>query len=130
MGEYLWLLALAASWRQDADDDAGNAVMSHIDALSGLLNAPPSTAINDPVALLLVLVLILVWLRVNSVAKLLNRGALAPIFVANSPASILWPALPANPLPAWSARHNSALLTQTPTVSYRAHPHRNQPTLP
>lgn len=123
MGDYLWLLALAAAWRQDADDDTGNAVMSHIDALSGLLNTPPSNAVNDPLALLLVLVLVLIWLRVNSVAKLLNRGALPPIFVANGPASISHPALPAIPLPAWSARYNSGLLTQTPTVSYRALPH-------
>lgn len=51
MGNYVWMLALAAAWQQHADDEPQGPQMARVDAQAGQLSQPASNAANDLAAL-------------------------------------------------------------------------------
>lgn len=58
MGNYVWMLALAAAWQQHADDEPPGPQMARVDAQAGQLHQPNSHAANDLTALALVSLLL------------------------------------------------------------------------
>jgi hypothetical protein len=85
MGDYLWMLALAAAWQQYADDEPPGPQMAHVDALVGQLKEPVRNAANDLAALLLVLVWFRWWVCAKRLAILITFRPGSLEFVANGP---------------------------------------------
>lgn len=71
MGNYLWVLALIAAWRQSVDDEPPGPLMARVDAQAGQLRQPEANAANDLAAFLLILRLIRWQLSAIWLAKLL-----------------------------------------------------------